>query len=78
MVGPRAQLRVRLRSDIERVHVARQLDVLDEVTVGRRSREPQPSVGDLLAIRVVHLVAVTVALRSDRCSVEVGDEGALG
>src|SRR5690606_13307226 len=35
----RAQLGVRLRRDVERVHVPRQLDVLDEVAAGPGSRE---------------------------------------
>jgi hypothetical protein len=35
IVRPRPQLRVRLGSDIERVHVARQLDELDEHAIGR-------------------------------------------
>ena len=35
-----AQLGVGLGADVERVHVARQLDELDEVPVGRDAREP--------------------------------------
>ncbi len=62
-VGARAQLGVRLRRDVVRVHVARQLDVLDEVD-GRAMmpEKTRPALGDPVAVAVVHLVAVAVAL----------------
>ena len=46
----RAQLGVRLRGDVVRVHVARQLDVLDEVAVGREPREEQARAGERVAV----------------------------
>src|SRR4051812_14085911 len=78
VVRARPQLGVRLRSDVERVLVAGQLDEFDEVPVGRGSREPQSGVGDLLAVGVVDLVAVTVALRHDGRTVQLRNEGSLG
>src|SRR6478752_6584253 len=60
VVRTRPQLGVGLGADVERVLVARQLDELDQVTVGRRAREPQAGIGDMLAVGVVHLVAVTM------------------
>ena len=73
---PRPQLGVRLRRDIERVHVARQLDVFDERAVGARAREHEASRRDLLAVGVVHLVAVAVALVRDGRIVELFDDRA--
>ena len=60
---PRAQLGVRLRRDVVRVHVARQLDVLDEVAVGREARRTRARASaSCVAVAVVDLVAVAVAL----------------
>src|SRR5215218_5722516 len=60
--GPALQLRVRLRADDERMNVGGVLDELDEVAVRRRSTEPQPALGDPVAVGIVHLVAVAVTL----------------
>ena len=60
---PRAQLGVRLRRDVVGVHVARQLDELDEAE--RRAMIPEktrPASASWLAVGVVDLVAVAVAL----------------
>ena len=59
---PRAQLRVSLGRDVVRVHVAGQLDELDQLAVRRQSREDQPSRLQVAAELVVDLVAVPVAL----------------
>ena len=59
---PRAQLGVRLRRDVVRVDLARQLDVLDKVSVGREAREEQARAGQPVAVGVVDLVAVAMAL----------------
>src|SRR5271165_870918 len=62
--GPALQLRVRLGADEERVNLARVFDEFNQVPVGRGAGEPQPALGDLLAVFVVHLVPVPVPLRN--------------
>ena len=76
VVRAAAELGVRLRADVERVHVARQLDELDEVAVGRHAREHQARVGDAVAVGVVDLVAVAVALADLGGAVELGGDRA--
>ena len=58
----RAQLWVSLGRDVVRVHLTRQLDVLDEFAVWAQAREREACVCDLAAERVVDLVAVAVTL----------------
>ena len=58
----RAQLGVRLGGDVVRVHVARQLDELDQPVVRADAGEDQAGLLELLAVGVVDLVAVAVAL----------------
>ena len=66
-----------LRGNEERVLVRGQLDELDEVTVGRGAREHEAALGDPAPVRVVDLVAVTVALGDVLAAVRRGDDGAL-
>src|SRR5699024_10948088 len=77
VVRARTQLGGGVRRGVERVHFARQLDILGECAVGREAGELQTGVRDLLAVPVVHLVAVTVALRDLVRPVEFGDDRAL-
>src|SRR5215207_2352 len=78
VVRAAAQLGVRLSAHVERMHVAGQLDELDEVPVGRHARERHAGVGDAVAVRVVHLVAVAMALGDLGRAVELGCDGAVG
>src|SRR5690349_19669135 len=57
-----AQFRMRLRRDVIRVDLARQLDELDQVRVRRRSAEDHACLLKLRAVAVVDLVAVAVPL----------------
>src|SRR4051794_28449286 len=50
VVRARPQLGVGLGADVERVHLARELDELDQVAVGRDAGEVQAGLGDLLAV----------------------------
>ena len=54
-----------LRGDEERVHVARQLDELDQPAVGRQPGADQAGVLELGAVGVVDLVPVPVPLVHD-------------
>ena len=49
-------------ADEERVHLARELDELDQPIVGRGARAHEPGLLEPGAVPVVHLVAVPVAL----------------
>src|SRR5690606_36981476 len=64
--GARQELGVSLRGDVVRVRVARQLDELDELTVGRLSRDDQAGGLELRTVLVVHLVPVAVTLAHRR------------
>src|SRR5438552_8684459 len=70
-IGPTLELGMGLRPDPERV--TKELDELDEATVGRHPRAPQPRLFELGAVLVVELVAMAVALRHDPLAVRVGD-----
>ena len=59
---PALELGVRLGADDERMDVGGVLDELDQVPVRRRAGEPQPALGDAVAVGVVDLVAVPVPL----------------
>ena len=73
----RAQLGVRLGGDVVGVHVARQLDELDQAVVGRGPGEHQPGLLEPVAVAVVDLVAVPVALLDQRLAVRRPRDGAL-
>ena len=77
---PGAQLGVGLGADEVGVDLARELDVLDELVVGRGAGEDQPGLLlQLTAVGVVDLVAVAVALLDVRLVVvDLADDGALG
>src|SRR5581483_11973394 len=62
-VGPRAELGVELARD--EPGVARELDDLDEPSVGRQAAEYEPGLAQRLAVLVVELEAVAVALVHD-------------
>src|ERR1035441_7735563 len=61
---PRAELRMELRADEERM--VSQLDDLDEPAVGRGAREHDTGSGERVAIVVVEVEAVAVALGNRR------------
>ena len=63
-VGPRLELGVELRGDEPRM--IGQLDHLDEAALLEGAADREARVDELLAVGVVHLVAVAVALGDDR------------
>ena len=72
---PRLELRVELAGDEPRV--VGELDDLDEPALLERPRDDEPRVDDLLAVVVVHLVAVAVPLVDDRLAVGLVGAGPL-
>ena len=75
---PGAQLRVRLGGHEVRVRLARQLDELHQAAVRRGAGEDQAARRDLLAVLVVHLVAVPVPLLDlGQAAVRLADQRAL-
>src|SRR5689334_10759282 len=62
-VRPRAELRVVLGAEVERM--AFELADLDEPAVGRQSREAHAVIAEELAVRVVELPAVAMPLEND-------------
>ena len=74
----RAQLGVGLGGDVVGVHLARQLDELDQVEVRVGAGEDQAGLLELVAVGVVDLVAVPVALLDPRLAVGLADHRARG
>src|SRR3954452_10054291 len=68
---PRPKLGGGLGRDVVGVDVAREFDELDQVEVGVGAGEDQAGGGQLLAVVVVHLVAVAVALLDPRVAVRL-------
>src|SRR5215468_6966208 len=74
----RTQLRVALRRNEVRMHLALQLDVFDKTPVWRQPGEHESGLLNRLAIGVVDLVSVTVALLGVCSAVYLFDDRALG
>ena len=75
LVGPGLELGVRLGGDEVRVHVARQLDELDQLRRPARCRLiTSPASSQPFAVGVVHLVAVPVPLGDLGLAVALGDQ----
>src|SRR3954447_23489427 len=55
-----------------------QLDDLDEAPLLERAGDDEPGRKELLAVEVVHLVAVAVALEDDRVAVQLARARAIG
>ena len=67
------ELGVRLSCHVVGVHGAIQLDKLDQVPIGRSTRDVQANRFQLIAVVVVHLETVTVALRNLGLAISLGN-----
>src|SRR5580693_5275867 len=74
-IGPRLELGVRLRADVERV--IGDLGELDESAVGRGARAAHARGLELRAVARVELVTVAVTFRDDGRTVKLGDDRSL-
>ena len=72
----RLELRVSLGSDVVRVDFTRELNILHQVPIWAGAGKHQAAFGDLVAVSVVHLVAMTVALVRDLGAINFSNDAA--
>ena len=77
VVGTGLELGVELDSHEPGVNVLRQLNDLDQILVGGKSREDKTRFGQRLAVSVVELPAVTMTLVDERLAVNAARDGTL-
>ena len=74
--GAALELGMRLRGDEPRVQVAAQLDHLDQLAIRARAGHDQAGRLQLLAVRAVELVTMTMALLHQRLAIRLRRERA--